>query len=114
MEIFGITKSYMTKHEITLLCKDDAIIGFFCFVPFEGGTELDFFFLSPDYIGKGLGKHLWRECLKYCKDLGIDEFTLWSDPHAEKFYEKMGCKTISMRQSPILPGRYLPVMKFIS
>ncbi|HVE45045.1 MAG TPA: GNAT family N-acetyltransferase [Gammaproteobacteria bacterium] len=71
-----------------------------------------FFLLHPDYIGKGVGRMLWHACCQETKLQGRNEFIIWSDPHAENFYLKMGCEKIGVRQSPMMPDRYPPILKF--
>ena len=43
---------------------------------------------------------------------GKYEFIIWSDPNAENFYLRMGYEKIGVRQSPMMPDRYPPILKF--
>lgn len=63
-------------------------------------------------IGKGVGRMLWHTCCQEAKNQGQSEFIIWSDPNAEKFYIKMGCKKIGVRKSPMMPDRHPPILKF--
>ncbi len=113
MEKFGITNSYMKKNSIKLFYLEDQLAGFFNFcINDEGLFELGNFFLHPSYIGQGIGRKLWEACCKEAKLLGKDEFIIWSDPHAENFYLAMGCEKIGVRQSPMMPGRYPPILRY--
>ena len=113
MQKLGITKSFMDKHTIKLFYVDNDLAGFFNFsIKDDGSFELDNFFLHPDYIGKGIGRELWAACCKEARNQGKDEFIIWSDPNAEGFYRKMGCEKIGVRQSPVAPNRYPPVLRF--
>jgi streptomycin 6-kinase len=95
MEKLGITHEYMKQHAIKLLHLDDRLAGFFNF-SFNADSlfELENFFLHPDYIGKGIGRMLWRACCQEAKKQNENEFIIWSDPNAEKFYVKMGCEKL--------------------
>lgn len=112
MKVFAIDEGYLNQHTVRVLYEEKQIAGFFCFMFKDQLWELDFFFLHPDYIGKGLGRKLWKACCETSQELGIKEFTLWSDPHAEPFYVKMGCKRIGMKESPVMRNRLCPIMHY--
>lgn len=109
----GITKAHLEdEHLNRVVYVDGKMAGFFNFVYKNNCFELDNFFLYPEYIGKGLGRAMWKECCQLAKDQGEKEFVIWSDPDAESFYLKMGCEKIGVRQSPVAPDRYPPLLKF--
>lgn len=110
---FGITNEYIENHTTKLLYLDESLVGFFSFsINKENEFELDNFFLHPNFIGKGIGRKLWDACCQTAKELGQKEFILWSDPNAESFYLKMGCQKIGVRESPMMPNRYPPILKY--
>lgn len=85
------------------------MVGFF---NFELSTEkLDALFIDPDFIGKGIGKLLWKNLLNIAKDLDMKQFTLDSDPNAEGFYLKMGAKKIGSIPSSFFTDRSLPLLQ---
>lgn len=88
---------------------DNKIVAFYSFIINE--LKLDALFIDPDYIGKGLGKIIWKHLLNKAKELGISEFTLDSEPNAEGFYLKMGAINIGFTPSTVFPDRQLPLMK---
>lgn len=113
MQKLSLTGDYLQKSTTKLFFVDNDLAGFYSFsMQKNGSLELDNFFLHPDYIGKGLGIFLWRECCKTARKLGKNEFTLWSDPNAESFYLKMGCEKIGVRKSPMMPNRYPAVFRY--
>lgn len=113
MKKLGITQAYMEQHAIKLFYADNRLAGFFNFTfNHEGLFELDNFFLHPDYIGKGIGRKLWQACCNDAKKQRKNEFIIWSDPNAENFYLKMGCEKIGVRQSPMMPDRYPPILRY--
>ena len=84
---------------IVVISDNNRDIGFYSFaINKENELELDYFFLHPDYIGKGFGRKMWSECIKTAKDYKKSYFIVWADPNAEGFYEKMNCKRIGVRQ----------------
>jgi N-acetylglutamate synthase-like GNAT family acetyltransferase len=108
----GITEDYINKNNIQLFFLDNRLVAFYNFVSNHLELELDNLFIHPDFIGKGSGRQLWKKCCKAAKSMGYYEFTIWSDPNAENFYLKMGCKKVGVRQSPLMPGRFPPVLKY--
>lgn len=113
MQKFSINENYLANQNVHIIFKDKDIIGFFSFIFHDNDSlELDHFFLHPNYIGKGLGKRLWKECCIVASGLGAKEFILWSDPQAEGFYAKMGCKKIGVKKSPFMPNRYPSIMRY--
>lgn len=115
MENFGITEEYLNRAlKFVLMILSSKIVGFYSFsINAEQTLELDNFFLHPDLIGKGLGRKLWAESVKTAHDLGVKEFILWGDPNAAPFYLKMGCQKIGERQSPVMPNRFPPILKYV-
>lgn len=112
MENFSVTKEYLERNTSRIACIYEQLIGFYSFsIQADGSLELDNFFLHPSQIGKGLGRKLWVAYCDTAKELGKHEFTLWADPNTESFYLKVGCEKIGVRQSPMMPDRYPPVMR---
>lgn len=113
MAKFSVTIEHLQKSTTILFYVDGKIAGFYGFCIDENGVlELDNFFLHPDHIGKGLGQQLWDACCNTARELKKTEFIIWSDPHAEKFYIKMGCEKIGVRESPMMPNRYPSILKY--
>lgn len=113
MELFQLTENYLANNTVKVMMKGDKIVGICGFKLHENNTlELDYFFIHPDYIGKGLGKKLWDFTCEVAQQLTDHSFILWSDPEAETFYIKMGCRRIGMKKSPLLPNREAPMMQY--
>ena len=89
---------------------NNVIIGFYILNPPEHKKiELEFLFVLPEFIGKGIGNQLIQHAFNYAKNLMCSKITLIADPNAVPFYESKGFKTIDKIQSSIF-NRYLPVM----
>ena len=112
MTDYAITTDQIDKSTVYLFCVNNIVAGFYNFTQDEArhSTELDYFFLHPNYFGQGLGRKLWKSCLETARSLNLKEFILNSDPNAEGFYFQMGCKKIGEIKSPIIKNRKLPVM----
>lgn len=114
MALFALTEEYIINNEVIIAQQADNIIGFYSFRrAAPSHLELDCLFLHPDFIGQGLGTQLWKMICAQALSLGYNEFILWSDPHAEGFYYKMGCEKIDVGKSILAPNRYLSIMKYV-
>lgn len=71
--------------------------------------ELDFLFVEPKWIGKGLGGRLIAHAKDEAQRLGYDVMEIQGDPNAEPFYFAAGAVKIGRRESLSIKGRYLPV-----
>tara|TARA_R110000787_G_scaffold3540_3_gene13795 strand:+ start:3670 stop:4128 length:459 start_codon:yes stop_codon:yes gene_type:complete len=73
---------------------------------------LQFLFISPNHIKKGIGNQLLQHVIEYCKRGSSAILNVLSDPNAESFYAKYGFEVIALRESSI-SGRFLPVMELL-
>jgi len=111
--IYRITEEYIRKNPTFILVENGSIIGFFSFIKSENETELEYFYIDPRYIGKGYGKKMWDSLKEYCKETGIESFSLVTSPQAKGFYEKMGADVIDEVDSLLREGRKIPRLKFV-
>jgi GNAT superfamily N-acetyltransferase len=70
---------------------------------------LEDLWVLPAYIGRGVGRRLFRHAASQARMQGADAFELDADPHAEAFYQRMGCRVIGQRLSEW--GRWIPRMR---
>ncbi len=69
-------------------------------------------FVHPQYFGRGLGRMLFEEALRYARGNGAVRMTLTSDPNAQAFYEHLGFECIGSEPSIAGNGRVLPLMAY--
>ncbi|SDR68851.1 Ribosomal protein S18 acetylase RimI [Polaribacter sp. KT25b] len=97
-----------------IVCKfisDDKIIGFYILnQPKQKSIELEFLFVLPSFIGKGIGNQLLQHAFIKSKKLNCNRVTLLADPHAVSFYESKGFIIIGKKESAIV-GRFLPLLQ---
>jgi len=74
----------------------------------EKGVWLEHMFVLPQYIGKGIGKAMYAHMQQQCRDNGVVEIRIFSDPNAKGFYERMGARYLGERPSGI-EGRSVSV-----
>ena len=91
---------------------DGRIAGFCGFEPEAAGVGLDYLFVETDLVGRGIGRALWRHAVDTARGLGHPALIVVSDPNAEGFYLKMGCRRVGTRPSELESGRQLPLLRF--
>ncbi len=92
---------------------DGRIAGFYGFEPEAAGVGLDYLFVETDLVGRGVGRALWRHAVDTARGLGHPALIVVSDPNAEGFYLKMGCRRIGTRPSELENGRQLPLLRLV-
>jgi len=90
---------------------DGRIAGFYGFEPEAEGVGLDYLFVETDLVGRGVGRALWRHAVDTARGRGHRALIVVSDPNAEGFYLKMGCRRIGTRPSDLENGRQLPLLR---
>ncbi len=72
---------------------------------------LEFLFVSPKFIKKGIGTQLLNHAKDSCLGSGCAILNVLSDPNAKSFYTKHRFKVIAETESSV-PERFLPEMEF--
>ena len=105
---------YFEKHEGWVAEIDKAPIAFFTLLEKDGNAWIDDLWVSPEFIGQGIGKKLFQHALEVSKRRGYQRLQLEADPNATGFYEKMGMKKIGERASEVDgQPRILPIMEIL-
>lgn len=109
--LLTITNDYIAANHVYKLLLDDLVVGYYSyFYSDESSIKLDYLFVLPKYIGKGIGKKLMNDFLKRVKIDKYQKITVDSDPSAEKFYEKLGFVKVGQIETSI-KDRFLPIMQ---
>jgi GNAT superfamily N-acetyltransferase len=75
-------------------------------------AELEHMWVSPGYIGTGIGKELFLDAMERAAALDVRDVELSADPNAAGFYTRMGAMQIGEVDSPIDGAeRKLPRLK---
>ncbi|GGG95955.1 N-acetyltransferase [Polaribacter pacificus] len=87
------------------------ILGFYVLnQPLDNKIELEFLFVLPSFIGKGIGKKLLVHAIEIAKKNPENLLmTLDADPNAAPFYSSQGFQTVGQKNSSIF-GRFMPKM----
>jgi GNAT superfamily N-acetyltransferase len=88
------------------------IAGFYGFEPEADGIGLDYLFIENELIGHGIGRALWEHAVATARSLGHAALIVVSDPNAEGFYLRMGCRRVGTRPSALENGRQLPLLRY--
>jgi predicted N-acetyltransferase YhbS len=90
------------------------LLGFYGFEDMDekDAVGLDYLFVAPEAIGRGVGTALWRHAVATARALGHRRLVVVADPNAEGFYRRMGAVAVGAQTSDLEPGRRLPVLRF--
>ncbi|MDF2858605.1 MAG: acetyltransferase [Neobacillus sp.] len=90
----------------------ESIKGFYCFKFTNEKSELIWFFVAPDNIGKGVGTILWKHLLDNISNHSIDQFIIKSDPFAAQFYIKKGAVLVGSSTSSVDSSIEMPLLLY--
>ena len=106
-----ISSEYLTNNPVFVAEHEGNVIGFYALVIKNDKAELDHLWVSPAYIGTGVGKALFIHAVQDAAAREISDVEISSDPNAEGFYSKMGAYRIGETISEIDgQPRSLPLM----
>ncbi len=106
-EFLTFTPEYVQANSVWVAVVEDEVAGVAGIEHTDDdGTVLEHLWVLPDYIGQGIGKHLFLHVAEL-----EHEFEFTSDPNADNFYIKMGAVKIGEYES-ILQGRMLTKFRY--
>ena len=110
-DVLTITSDYLSKNSAFVYKVEGKIVGFYIIEMLNMTTiSLEFLFVLPDCIGKGIGHELILHAIENARNKKGYVLNTIADPNAESFYIKYGFQTIFKKESSI-PGRFLPEME---
>lgn len=98
---YSLTQEYLKNNKVFNMILDENIIGFYAFNMTQEIPELEYFYLKPEYIGKGYGRILWNEVIKFCKNNNIETFVFVAGSEVKNYYLKMGAEVIKTLSSKL-------------
>lgn len=112
-EDLTISKDYINKFDVYKLVDENTTIGFFSLIEIDSKTiKVDYFFMYPEFIGKGNGKRLLSSVIELSSKKSANRIILDADPNAQKFYEHFGFTKYAEIDSSI-KNRFLPQMELV-
>jgi N-acetylglutamate synthase-like GNAT family acetyltransferase len=106
--IYKVSEESIINNPTYIMEEEEEIIGFYGILIEESQRSLEYFFIEPEFIGKGYGKLLWQHVIKSCDTLNIKEFIIVTSPQAQAFYTKLGAKLQGEVESLVAKGRMIP------
>jgi N-acetylglutamate synthase-like GNAT family acetyltransferase len=110
----AITPDYIASHPVFLANTASSLAGFYSLCPWNNdaqGLEMDWLFVEPAQMGRGLGRALGQHAIATARSLGASHLWVVSDPNAEGFYASLGMIRAGEHESSVVPGRMLPVLR---
>jgi GNAT superfamily N-acetyltransferase len=107
-----VTEADIETDHIEVLEADDRMLGFYQLQRKPGHAHLEKLFVDPAGVGSGHGRRLFDHAVEIARGWGYETLLLDSDPNAEGFYRSLGAERIGRTPSPVVPGRWLPLMRY--
>jgi GNAT superfamily N-acetyltransferase len=110
-DILTIQPEFIARNETYVACLDGQTVGFYALVNRNDRGSLEHLWVLPSAMGQGIGRALFSHAVERAKALGLKTIEIESDPNAEKFYQQMGARRVSVNITE-LDGqtRALPVL----
>ncbi|HEY4345388.1 MAG TPA: GNAT family N-acetyltransferase [Parvibaculum sp.] len=106
-----ITRERIGRERIRVAETGGVLAGFAAMKVDEERTSVEDLFVSPSFIGTGIGQILVDDFLQYARRHGIRLVHVEADPNAAPFYEHVGFRLCGEVASGSIPGRRLPLME---
>src|SRR4051812_31756086 len=89
-----LTPQYIESNNV--LCGEEAgrTIACVAFQHASGELWLDHFWLDVPLVGTGRGRAFFQLAARHAEQRGVRRFMIESDPFAEGFYLRMGCRRV--------------------
>jgi len=107
-----LTSETLERAVVTVAEDGPRILGFSVLGGDAPEVEVEWLFVEPVDIGRGVGRALWDRAVSAATELGAEGIRVESDPHAVCFYERVGAVQIGTVASGSITGRRNPLMRF--
>ena len=104
----SITPEQIQMNEVYKALDQDETIAWYSLVEQSSACILDNLWVSPERIGTGVGRILFRHAVHRAERLGAFRLQMTSDPNAMGFYVRMGAVLIGEELTPL--NRSLPLL----
>ncbi len=93
-EALTFTPDFIAQHPVYIAYEGGNRAGCYA-LSFEGSIAiLEHLWVRPEWIGRGVGRHLFAHATGIAATYGATEVRIDSDPNAEAFYRRMGAQRI--------------------
>jgi len=111
-KIYKVSEEFITSNSIFAAEEDGAVVGFYALVTKGIEATLEFMYIEPSKIGKGLGRMLWNHMISHCQECDIEVIQLVCGSEPKKFYLKMGAVSVGEVDSLVIQGRKVSKLSF--
>ena|SRR5450432_1694718 len=88
-------------------------VGFYLLTTESDGLHLDHLWITPQAMGRGIGRALFEHALEEMRKLGHRTLKIEADPNAEGFYTRMGARRVGVTVTSIEDQRReLPLLLY--
>jgi len=110
--LLTITPEFIASADVWVAVVEDETAGFYALLYSAERATLEHFWISPRFMGQGVGRGLWDHALARCREKDYAVLEIESDPNAQGFYEKMGARKVGERTGEVDgQPRVLPIME---
>jgi GNAT superfamily N-acetyltransferase len=85
-----VAPEFIRDNEVYAATAGGEPVAFYALAGMGRTLELEHLWVSPEYIGRGMGRLLFEHALARAAALGTKSVELEADPNAEGFYRRMG------------------------
>jgi GNAT superfamily N-acetyltransferase len=112
--ILTFSPEYVAGNPTYVAVEEGSPVGFYALVLSQDGprAQLDHLWITPEWIGRGLGRALFQHAVATARALGATVIDIEAEPYAEPFYRHMGARRTGERTGQIEDQpRVLPLME---
>jgi GNAT superfamily N-acetyltransferase len=112
--ILTLTPDYVAVNPTYVAVDAGEPVGFYALIrsTAEPRAQLDHLWITPEWIGRGLGRELFEHAVSTARSLGATVLDIEAEPFAEPFYRHMGARRTGERTGRIEDQpRVLPLME---
>ena len=110
-EFLTVTLEQVENNTIFVCELQGKTVGFMGISAQTNRAEIEHLWVLPEFMGRGIGRALFKHALEWCRANAIDKLKVVSDPNALGFYLTLGGKVVG-EESSIPQPRVLPVLQF--
>ncbi len=122
-EELTITKKYIDDNAVFVYLQSDRPVAYYSIVQLENdviingititaGLWLEHMFVLPEFIGRGIGREMFKHMTDTLKQYDVRSIGILADPNAKGFYETLGCRYLGEYPSSI-EGRSTPYFEYV-
>ena len=96
-----ISPDFIRDNHVYVAELEGEIRGFYALCVSGERAELEHMWVTPAYIGTGIGKELFLDAMERAAALDVRDVQLTADPNAAGFYKRMGARQVGETDSAV-------------